>query len=157
MKKVILTSVAGLLVGLGTYAAPASAAQVGIHNCTGGCTLTMPAPDPATRAFLVTMERHLNSPIPGNMNRQGFKNGDTMVICNGWSCVSYTKVAKESYGNGQMLSSSLPPEAGGMPSTGNSGGSGGTHGGSSPISGGTNGGYTGTVTVGDGVFEENER
>jgi len=120
----------------------------GVINCTAGCMLDTPKPDPTTRQHLIQEVKKLNDGKATVWTAQTrVRIGDVVTVCNGISCVNYTWQGQE-FDSGQEISTVLPP-----PSRGGGGGSSGG-GGSNPIGGGCHGkcgggrGRTGKVTVG---------
>lgn len=117
-------------------------------QCTTGCKLEVPYPDLATTDLLAS-EIDRRNPKRGRIwqvtGPDRILNGDTVLVCNGISCVEYTWRGGH-FDSGKEVSNILPPPARGG---GGGGGNGGNGGGGGPISGGCHGncGRTGTVTV----------
>lgn len=115
----------------------------GVINCTAGCTLTTPYPDPVTNQQLSQEVQKLNDGRTTVWTAQTrVQTGDVLTVCNGISCVNYTWRGA-GFDSGEVISTVLPPNSRG-------GGGGGGGGGSGPISGGCHGNCGGgKVRVGE--------
>ena len=121
----------------------------GVINCTSGCTLATPYPDPVTNQQLSQEVAKLNEGRTTVWTAQTrVQSGDVLTVCNGISCVNYTW-RNGKFDSGEVISTVLPPNSqGGGGGGGGGGGTGG--GGSGPISGGCYGNCGGgTVRVGE--------
>lgn len=114
-------------------------------NCTNGCTLQIPYPDPVTRQLLNQEVAKLNDGRTTVWSAQTrVLVGDVLTVCNGISCVNYTWRGAV-FDSGEVISTVLPPPSNGG---GTGGGTGGGNGGGS---GGTGGCYgnCGNVSIGE--------
>lgn len=121
--------------------------------CVAGaprCNLTTPTPDTNTRDNLDNFVNDMRNNNPNG----GPKPGDTITICNGYGCSTYTYTENGGYNNGkwELQEDHDNPNhdhgSSGSGSGGGGGGGGGGRGGANPP-GGCYGSGCGTVTVGE--------
>lgn len=95
-----------------------------------GCAISTPIPDPSTQAVL---DNFGNTHSPTYIGPYSYNPGDTVTICNGLGCSTYSITDNHLYSNGQYQ------PAAGHPSGGGGGGSGSNGGGGISLGGGTGG------------------
>lgn len=114
-------------------ASPPPPRLIGPYDCTNGCTVGFPRPDPLT---IKTILDKIDSFNRGRFNREWVRIGDVIVVCNGAACVHY-RVTQG--GETQYLGEKIEHQRNTPPARGGGGGGGG----GARIGGGSPGGSPG--------------